>query len=151
MNDYVLRNIVLTAYIVSIGYYLYIYFMITLYKNENNYRCNPLIMIAGKLDGFENTATEFKTCIQDVQPMIYGEITNGYQSMLTDINNVIGEIKDENAGFLEKLQQDYTKQNENLNKNMDILNTNKERMNKKIENTNDTIHSTMNKVNKWIK
>jgi len=151
MNDYILRNIVLTTYLISIGYYLYIYFMITLYKNEHNYRCNPLVMLAGKLDGFENTATEFKTCIQDVQPMIYGEITNGYQTMLGDIQIVMDDLKTGNQEFLEKLEQDYASQNVNLNKKMTNMERNKDSMDKKIDNTNKTIQSAIGKIDKWIK
>jgi len=108
-------------------------------------------MLAGKLDGFENTATEFKTCIQDVQPMIYGEITNGYQTMLGDIQTVMDDLKTGNQEFLEKLEQDYESQNVNLNKQMANMERNKDAMDNKIDNTNKTIHSAIGKIDTWIK
>lgn len=150
MNDYWFMYIILVVYIFAITYYIYMFFVIQLYKNKQNYRCNPLVMLAGAVNGFENTATEFKTCIQDIQPMIYSEIINGYNTMLTDMNQVTDELKTENDAFLKQLNADYDAKNADLKKNVTALNRDKELMNKKITTTNDAILSSLDKINTLV-
>lgn len=150
MNDYWFMYIILVVYIFAISYYIYMFFVIQLYKNKQNYRCNPLVMLAGAVNGFENTATEFKTCIQDIQPMIYSEIINGYNTMLTDMNQVTDELKTENDAFLKQLNADYDAKNADLKKNVTALNRDKEQMNKKITTTNDAILSSLDKINTLV-
>lgn len=150
MNDYWFMYIILVVYIFAISYYIYMFFVIQLYKNKQNYRCNPLVMLAGAVNGFENTATEFKTCIQDIQPMIYSEIINGYNTMLTDMNQVTDELKTENDAFLKQLNADYDAKNADLKKNVTALNRDKELMNKKITTTNDAILSSLDKINTLV-
>lgn len=150
MNDYWFMYIILVVYIFAITYYIYMFFVIQLYKNKQNYRCNPLVMLAGAVNGFENTATEFKTCIQDIQPMIYSEIINGYNTMLTDMNQVTDELKTENDAFLKQLNADYDAKNADLKKNVTALNRDKEQMNKKITTTNDAILSSLDKINTLV-
>lgn len=147
MDDYTLRTIVVITYIISIMYYYYIYTMITVHQNKNNNRCDPIIMLAGKLGGFENTATSFKTCIQDIQPLIYSEIKNSYNSMNDTIMDVTSEMKNENDEFLAKLKSDYETKNSELTQNIKKLNTSKELMNTKINNTNTSIQKSLNKIN----
>ena len=145
-----LRNIVIITYIISILYYYYIYTMITLHQNINNNTCDPIIMIAGKLGGFENSATSFKTCIQDIQPTIYSEIMSTYDTMNETITDVTNEMKEENDDFLAKLESEYTAQNTMLNQNIQNLNTSKETMNKKINQTNESITKSLDKINTII-
>lgn len=150
MNDYFLRNIVVIVYIITIMYYYYIYLLISVFQNKNNNRCDPLIMVAGKLGGFENSATSFKTCIQDVQPIIYSEIVNTNTSMNESINKITSEMKQENDTFLEKLNKDYEDQNKTLMNNMDTLTKSKNVMDDKITKTNTSITTSLNKINAII-
>lgn len=150
MNDYFLRTIVVTVYIITIMYYYYIYLLISVFQNKNNNRCDPLIMVAGKLSGFENSATSFKTCIQDVQPMIYSEIVNTNNAMSKKINDITEEMKKENDDFLDKLKEDYDDQNDKLTKNMNHLMQSKDNMDAKIINTNQSITKSLNKINDII-
>lgn len=145
-----LRNIVIITYIISILYYYYIYTMITFHQNINNNTCDPIIMIAGKLGGFENSATSFKTCIQDIQPTIYSEIKSTYDTMNETITDVTNEMKEENDDFLAKLESEYTAQNRMLNQNIQNLNKSKETMNKKINQTNKSITKSLDKINTII-
>jgi prefoldin subunit 5 len=124
--------------------------MITVHQNKNNNRCDPIIMLAGKLGGFENSATSFKTCIQDIQPIIYGEIKTSYDSMNDTIMNITSEMKTENDEFLAKLKSDYETKNSELVKNMEKLNSSKEKMNTKITDTNTSINQSLNKINTII-
>lgn len=150
MNDYFLRTIVVIVYIITIMYYYYIYSLISVFQNKNNNRCDPLIMVAGKLGGFENSATSFKTCIQDVQPMIYGEIVNTNNAMSQKINDITEEMKKENDDFLNKLKDDYKNQNEKLTNNMDDLTQSKDDMDETINETNKSIKKSLNKINDII-
>lgn len=150
MNDYFLRTIVVTVYIITIMYYYYIYLLISVFQNKNNNRCDPLIMVAGKLSGFENSATSFKTCIQDVQPMIYSEIVNTNNAMSEKINNITEEMKKENDDFLDKLNDDYLTENKKLTNNMNNLVQSKEDMDDKINETNESITKSLNKINDII-
>lgn len=150
MNDYWFMYILLVVYSFAISYYIYMFFVIQLYKNKQNYRCNPLVMLAGAVNGFENTATEFKTCIQDIQPMIYSEIINGYNTMLADMNQVTDELKTENDAFLNQLNADYTAKNADLSNNVGALNRDKERMNQTITSTNRAILSSLDKINSLL-
>jgi len=124
--------------------------MITISQNINNDRCDPIAMMAGKLGGFENSATSFKTCIQDIQPVIYGEIHQSYESMLDNINEIATEMKTENGAFLSKLESDYNTQNTKLNQNLDGLNKSKTNMNTKITETNTSIKTSLDKINNLI-
>jgi septal ring factor EnvC (AmiA/AmiB activator) len=124
--------------------------MITVQQNKNNNRCDPIIMLAGKLGGFENSATSFKTCIQDIQPVIYSEIKTSYDSMNDTIKEVTSEMKTENDTFLAKLKSDYETKNGELTKNIEKMNTSKEKMNTKINATNASINQSLNKINSII-
>jgi len=150
MNDYMLRNIVLITFIISFLYYYYIYTMITLQQNLGNSKCDPIVMIAGRLGGFENSATSFKTCIQDIQPTIYSEIKNSYDKMNNNINDVTTEMKKENDDFLSKLKTDYDTQNLELSQNIQNFNISKQNMNNKINKTNNSITKSLDKINNII-
>ena len=148
MNDYTLRNIVVIVYIISIMYFYYIYTMIILSKNNKNNRCDPIIMMTGKLAGFENSATNFKTCIEDIQPEIYNDIKNNYESMNSIIENTTTNMISENNKFLTQLKSDYDRKNWDLSTNIISLNSSNNNMNNKIIETNKNIKSTLDKITK---
>jgi len=124
--------------------------MIKLKNNHNNNRCDPIVMIAGKIGGFQNSATSFKTCIQDIQPTIYSEIKNTYNKTIKDISNVTSEMAYEQSKFLTDLEETYAAQNTQITKGLTDLSNNKSILNKKIANTNTTITNTYNKINKLL-
>ena len=150
MNDYILRNVVMIVCVITIMDYSYIYFMITMVQNKNNNRCDPITMISGKIGGFENSGSSFKTCIQDVQPIIYSEIKNTNDTMVENINNITTEMKKENENFLSQLKNDYESQNKYLMNHMNSLDKTKNTMNEKIKKTNDSITESLNKINDII-
>jgi len=120
------------VFVITIMYYYYIYIMITMVQNKNNNRCDPITMISGKIGGFENSGSSFKTCIQDVQPIIYSEIKNTNDTMVENINNITSEMKKENEDFLSQLKNDYESQNEYLVNDMKRLDKTKNTMNEKL-------------------
>jgi len=93
------------VFVITIMYYYYIYIMITMVQNKNNNRCDPITMISGKIGGFENSGSSFKTCIQDVQPIIYSEIKNTNDTMVENINNITSEMKKENEDFFVSIKK----------------------------------------------
>jgi len=146
MNDFTLRNIIVIVYIISIMYFYYIYTMISLSKNSKNNRCDPIIMMTGKLAGFENSATNFKTCIEDIQPEIYNEITSSYDRMNKIIEMTTSDMKESNNKFLADLKTDYERKNWDISNNIISLNNSNNSMNQKIINTNTSIKNSLDKI-----
>ena len=146
MNDFTLRNIVIIVYISSIIYFYYIFNMIQLSKNNKNNRCDPIIMMTGKMMGFENNATNFNTCIQDIQPEIYNDIKTNYESMNKLIETTTKNMEEANNTFLTQLKNDYERKNWDISNNLISLNNMNQIMNEKIINTNDSINNTINNL-----
>ena len=146
MNDFTLRNIVLIVYISSIFYFYYIFNMIQLYKNTENNRCDPIVMMTSKMMGFENNTTNFNTCIQDIQPEIYNDIQTNYESMNKIIKTTTTNMEEANNTFLAQLKSDYEQKNWDISTNIVSLNALNTTMNDKIINTNNSINNTINSL-----
>jgi len=104
-------------------------------------------MIAGKFAGFENEATTFSSCIQEVQPSIYSDIKNTYTNMLNTINDTSVDIRKESSQFIEDLSNNYAKESALLHKNLNVFVEDKRNMDDRILSTRSDINSTMTSLN----
>lgn len=150
MNDYFLSYIVIIVYMISIMYYYYIYFMITIYKNKDNNKCDPISMIAGKIGGFENSATAFAGCIDGIQPQIRTDIEKTVDGLKDKIQEGATQLEETTTSMLGNLEAGYIAKNKEIEENLKLLTDSKRAMDQNMLQTYNSSRETLNNLNNII-